>query len=138
MDKWHLKAVAGDVGVWAAGVTSDGGDYAEDVSPGSDRDEPQVVIELSLAPYDYRHSLPYGRCRVGGCDRDLELGQRGCTQNECNGPDGGKSLHAPSTPQGLRSVHKAIVSAGMHSTRVLTAIAETIALVDALEAAARL
>ena len=38
-DKRHLEPVAGDVGVWAAGVTSDGRDDAEDVSPRHERDQ---------------------------------------------------------------------------------------------------
>ena len=36
----HLEPVSGDVRIWTAGITRDGRDDAEDVSPRRDRDQP--------------------------------------------------------------------------------------------------
>jgi hypothetical protein len=107
----HLEPVAGDVGVWAAGITGDGRDHAEDVPSRRDCHESRVVDETSLALHHYCDRLPYGRGLIAGGDRNLELGKRGGAQNERHNSAGGKSLHAASTPQLVRSFHATRVTA---------------------------
>ena len=45
-EEGDFKPVAGDVGVWAAGVAGDGRDDAEDVPSGRDRNESQVEVKV--------------------------------------------------------------------------------------------
>jgi hypothetical protein len=69
----HLEPVAGDVGVWAAGITGDGRDHAEDVPSRRDCHESRVVVETSHALHHYCDRLPYGRGLIAGGDEIWNL-----------------------------------------------------------------